>query len=745
MRAKLGVRGVAVLFNPSSIVRFAPCSLLNRPYICGINGGVFVEGNRGARDEGIEKGDGQNGRSPVGICESMVKRGGRRHRRERITTRTLHAASLSMYLLRLLKGRSQGNWGKKHTDILPRSEMELESSQEQQCLHSSMKGLLRFRPTLARHHSHPASNLLTSRFSAYLSSLLYRFVMYWKRRRRSSKRLILQASATFLILCGYLFSTTKRVIAVAGTGSTTLSTTGQSPTVPAASSTPQAYLVLAVVMFLGGAALAAAETAITTLWPWKVRELAAAEGEDSPFAMLESDLTRFLTTILVATTSATIFSTAIATDHAARIFGSTNVALVTFIMTVLFLFFGEILPKALAVHAPARVARFMVPYIRGLSLIVFPIGKLLASVSTFILRLFNLQMESDVAVSEQELRLIVAGADQSGSIEKYETKLIQNVLDLEEMEVFEVMRPRVDIVALSEESTLFDFLDKERECEYSRIPVFESTVDNITGIVHSKSLLHYLKQGDDIQKILSTITVKDIAQPPYFVPESMSVWNVLEEMRKRKSHLAIVVDEYGGTSGLVTLEDILEEVIYDECDDVEDTAEAEGIKELDNATFEIDGQADLDLVGEVLGLKLLQEDLKDYGTISGYLCDEMDGIPDVGEETVVSGVRFKVTEADDRRILQVTASKLSESEIKALEKEHDSHANATMTDNRDKVGRSRVSKVNSVARSGPEGSRRKEGGGQQVKNRFTNRRTAEVDSDVSQKVDCEDMEDQSVI
>ena len=509
-----------------------------------------------------------------------------------------------------------------------------------------------------------------------------------------------------LVLLGVstsIFSFGRTALAVVGpklnnidaVGATAASGAPPSVTLGPPSTTPHVYLALAIIMFLGGAALAAAETAITTLWPWKVRELAAAEGERSPFAMLESDLTRFLTTILVATTSATIFSTAIATDFAARIFGNASVAYVTFTLTVFFLFFGEILPKALAVHSPARVARFMVPYIRGLSLIVFPIGKLLASVSSFILRVFNLQMESDVAVSEQELRLIVAGADRSGSIEKYESQIIRNVLDLEEMYVREVMIPRVDIVAIEEDSSLQEFLKVENESKFSRIPVFDETVDNITGVVYAKSILECLYKETDIAEMLGRKKVKELARGPYFVPESMSVWNVLEEMRKRELHLAIVVDEYGGTSGLVTLEDILEEIIYDECDDIEDTVEEEGIREVGKENFEIDGQADLDLVAEVLGIKLDEEDLKEYGTISGYLCDEMDGIPDVGEEIVVGGVRFRVTQADDRRILMVNATKLSEEELQALVDVQDSQAGTGGSDTeRDTMSKAKVVKVN---------------------------------------------------
>eukprot|EP00177_Eucheuma_denticulatum_P001330 GFKZ01002413.1.p1 GENE.GFKZ01002413.1~~GFKZ01002413.1.p1 ORF type:complete len:752 (+),score=96.71 GFKZ01002413.1:325-2256(+) len=418
---------------------------------------------------------------------------------------------------------------------------------------------------------------------------------------------------------------------------------------------------LAGLMFIVGAALAAAETAITTLWPWKVRELAEKEGESSPFSVLESDLTRFLTTILVTTTSATVFSTAIATEVAGDILGAAAVGYVTAGLTVFFLFFGEILPKALAVHAPAKVARVMVPVIRLLSVIVYPVGKLLAWVSTQILRLLKLPMENDGAVSEEELRLIVAGADQSGSIEKYESQIIQNVLDLEDTDVRAVMCPRVDMVALPATHSLEALLEMETDSHYSRMPVYEENIDNIVGVAMVKSLLRYLSED---ASVLRETQVSEIMDPPFFVPESMSVWIVLEEMRKRRLHMAVVVDEYGGTAGLVTLEDILEEVvgeIYDEDDDVE--AEAQVIEVDADGRYAMEGQTDLEKVDETLSLKLTEDELNDYGTISGFLCARMGGIPDVGDEIVFNKVRFTVAEADDRRILSLRAEVLTEAEM----------------------------------------------------------------------------------
>ncbi|KAA8498796.1 putative DUF21 domain-containing protein [Porphyridium purpureum] len=473
----------------------------------------------------------------------------------------------------------------------------------------------------------------------------------------------------------------------------------------------QASIAIFVGLFVCGSALAAAETAITTLYPWKIRELSAEEGPGSIFAALEKDVTRYLTTILIATTVCTILSTSVATEIATAFFGAQGMVYVTFLLTLVFLFFGEILPKSLAVHNSQMVARAVFPIIQALSIVLYPLGRILAMSSSLVLRAFHLPSQTEVGVSEQELRLIVAGADASGSIEQFESKLITNALDLNEKAVREIMCPRVDMVSVSGNATLREFLRIEKDCHFSRMPVFNSGIDDIIGTIYAKSLLSYLdmerfssKPGvaspQEAQQAMSGVSpgsdapegsdsggavgekekesrrpgraarpvnaqqayldehlVKDIADSAFFIPESISCWVALEEMRKRRLHMAIVVDEYGGTAGLITLEDILEELvgeIYDE-DDLEDESGGDDISALGQRKFSVAGQADLEDVVEALRLQLDEDDLHDYGTISGLLCDKMGGIPAVGESMIISGIKFTVAEADERRILRLIA------------------------------------------------------------------------------------------
>lgn len=212
--------------------------------------------------------------------------------------------------------------------------------------------------------------------------------------------------------------------------------------------------IVSVVLFVIGSLLAAAETAATTLWPWKLKELAESSGPDSSFQMLEKDITRFLTTILVASTTVMVFVTAFSTEAATKLFGDMAFGYTSALMTIFFLFFGEILPKSLAVSNPVLVLRATLPIVSFLSLALYPIGKLFAVIAKIILRLFRITVEDTTAVSEEELRLIAASAGRSGSIERYEQDMIEGVLDLEETKVCEIMCPRVEMVSISANASL---------------------------------------------------------------------------------------------------------------------------------------------------------------------------------------------------------------------------------------------------------------------------------------------------
>ncbi|KAK7276923.1 hypothetical protein RIF29_18072 [Crotalaria pallida] len=388
-------------------------------------------------------------------------------------------------------------------------------------------------------------------------------------------------------------------------------------------------LVLALLLSLS-AFFSMAETSITTLWPWKVRELAEKESENGVFRLLRSDVTRFLTTILIGTTVVNIGATALVTEAATAIFGEAGVSAATGVMTVAILLLTEITPKSIAVHNATEVARFVVRPVAWLSVVLYPVGRVVTYLSMGMLKLLGLKGRSEPYVTEEELKLMLRGAELSGAIEEEEQDMIENVLEIKDTHVREVMTPLVDVVAIDASVSLVDFHNLWVTHQYSRVPVFEQRVDNITGIAYAMDLLDYVQKGE----LLESTTVGDMAhKPAYFVPDSMSVWNLLREFRIRKVHMAVVLNEYGGTVGIVTLEDVVEEIvgeIFDENDSKEEIQKKTGyIVMRAEGVFDVDANTSIDQLSEDLNIKMPEG--HQYETVSGFVCEAFGYIPRTGE------------------------------------------------------------------------------------------------------------------
>ena len=378
------------------------------------------------------------------------------------------------------------------------------------------------------------------------------------------------------------------------------------------------------------ALLHACEIAITTLYPWKVREIAEEEEKqgnaNSVFKVLNEDITRVLTTILVTSTAASIFATTLFTHLVASLFGTRGERYGALALTGLTLFFVELLPKSLGVTNAETVARLMVPPVNVASKLVSPLGISLSWLAKQTLRLVGVEAKTDGdAISDSQLRLIVTGALDSGTIDHGEQEMIQGVLNLQDQRVKEIMKPRVEMIAVPKSMSVVSVLGVVRESGYSRIPVYDGEIDNIVGIVLAKSVLDFFVNGvlvdEDLSKKIGkniedvkveevvleddkehpgqkaidangvptssssnitshlystdriaigdeegyvrTLTASELAsrmeksiseagliESCYFVPDTANGWSVLQEMRKRRVHMAIVVDEYGGTEGV---------------------------------------------------------------------------------------------------------------------------------------------------------------------------------------------------
>ncbi|KAJ7555813.1 hypothetical protein O6H91_05G056000 [Diphasiastrum complanatum] len=440
------------------------------------------------------------------------------------------------------------------------------------------------------------------------------------------------------------------------------STTGFHPLVKmqamVASMWPKILLVLGVFRDQGlllstllglSAFFSMAETAITTLWPWKVRELAEKEGEDGVFRLLRQDVTRFLTTILIGTTVANIAATALVTDAATTLFGEAGVTAATGVMTVVVLLLTEIAPKSVAVHNATGVARFVVRPVAWLSVILYPVGRVVTAISTRMLKLLGLKSSGEPFVTEEELKLMLRGAELSGAIEEEEQDMIENVLEIKDTYVREVMTPLVDVVAIDAAATLMDFRNLWVKHQYSRVPVFERRVDNIVGIAYAMDMLDYVEEAALLQRLL----VGRIAhRPAYFVPDSMSVWNLLREFRIRKMHMAIVLNEYGGAVGVVTLEDVVEEIvgeIFDENDSKEEIRRKTGyVVQRADGVFDVDANTSIEHLAEALDVKV-PEDPYYYETVSGFICEAFGYIPRTGESITITLRKADIEDNTDRR------------------------------------------------------------------------------------------------
>ncbi len=416
-------------------------------------------------------------------------------------------------------------------------------------------------------------------------------------------------------------------------------------------------LLLLVGLLLLSGLMSGSETALTAIGSWKVRQL-REDGHDpsGAFALLEKNPTRFITTLLIGNNLVNIAATALVTQivlQLSRSYGfaeSLAVGYATGIMTLLILVFGEITPKSIAVHNAEPFSRLVIRPVYLLSVVLYPIGLFFTWIASRVLRLFRLEPSTSPLITQAELRLMLRSAEVSGVLELQEQEMIRSVIDLEERVVREVMTPRVDMVAVDEGASLEELLRLTTENGYSRLPVYRETIDDIRGVVYARDLLPYLGRPE----ALSETRVSDLMIQPQYVPETLSVMNLLRDMRLRKNHLAVVVDEFGGTSGLVTLEDIIEEItgeIYDETD----TEEEEDIRVLGEDDYRIQGAAHLEQVAGELDLAF--RDDGEYDTLAGFLISEFGYIPSVGESFDYQGVRFTVEEADERRIIGVLASR----------------------------------------------------------------------------------------
>jgi putative hemolysin len=320
--------------------------------------------------------------------------------------------------------------------------------------------------------------------------------------------------------------------------------------------------------------------------------------------------------------------------------------LVTVVLALFTIVFAELVPKTLALAHAERYAITLSLPIEFLARALSPVIAVLTGVTNWIAGLLGAKVSDEAQITAEELRLIVERGGEQGILEAEEEQMINAVIELGTRRVHEVMVPRTSMVTLTHDATIGDAIDAIVSEGHSRIPVYEGTVDEIIGIVYAKDLLPFLKTGAPDPPPL-----RSLLRTPVLVPESMTVDDLLHELQRRKVHLAIVLDEYGGTAGLVTIEDLLEEIVGEIQDEYD--VEEPMIERLSDDEARVDGRAAVDDLAELFETQVPQEDEDEYDTVGGLIYHRIGGVPKPGDQVSLDGLTLTVESTDGRRVSKV--------------------------------------------------------------------------------------------
>jgi len=417
-------------------------------------------------------------------------------------------------------------------------------------------------------------------------------------------------------------------------------------------------IVIIVIALILAATAASAETSLTSISRVRLRQLVEQKVQRAiVIERLHRDPNAYLSTILIVNTVAIIVASSSATLLALHLYHE-RVAewLVSLVLSLVVLVACEITPKTLALQRAERVALRLAPLVAGATLVMRPVVYVLTAVTRLILRILGggkAQVRGPF-VTEEELKLLVTVGEEEGVIEEEEREMIHGIFEMGDMSVREVMVPRTDLVAIEVNEPLEKAVDLVTKHGHTRIPVYEANLDHIVGVLYAKDLLRTVVRGE--KKAL-----REIARKPFFTPESNKVQDVLRDLRKNRVHMAIVVDEYGGTAGAVTIEDILEEIVGPIQDEY-DIGEEDEIQFINPNEVVLDGRVSVDDVNELLKLDIAGDN---YDTIGGYVLNQLGAAPKVGATLGLGSAELRVEAVQGTRIKKVRIKSPSPFEIPA--------------------------------------------------------------------------------
>ena len=415
-------------------------------------------------------------------------------------------------------------------------------------------------------------------------------------------------------------------------------------------------IILLIILIGLSGFFSASETALTA---FKSSNLEDVEDEHPKAAeLLRKWLKKpneMLTGILLGNNIVNILASSIATAVAFSMIGNGGraIAIVTLCMTLVILIFGEITPKVVAKNYSSKVAMLVILPIYYISLLTLPVIKVLIFISKVIGKIFGIHIsDENLMITEADIRSYVNVGEAEGVIEEDEKEMIHSIFEFGETSAKEVMTPRTSMFALEAEETIGEVWEEIKENGFSRIPVYdEEGIDNIIGVLYLKDLLDIVMSGR------TDVPLKECLREVYFVPETKSIMEILEEFKRKKVHMAIALDEYGGTVGVLTIEDLIEEIVG-EIQDEYDKEEGELIKPVGDELYEVDAMIDIETLNKELEIELPESE--DYESLGGLVVTEMGKVGEAGDSIQVGNIKMNVLEVDKMRVSKVLLHKIND-------------------------------------------------------------------------------------
>ncbi len=398
------------------------------------------------------------------------------------------------------------------------------------------------------------------------------------------------------------------------------------------------YIIL-VILILFSAFFSGVETAVFSLSDIKLKKMVSRKEKNAKLvAKLKSNPQRLLITILIGNNVVNIAAASLATVIVAGIFNSSVVGITTGVMTLIILIFGEITPKSLSIKYNEKVCRLVAKPL-------FIIEQILLPVVWLFERVYPKRGLRVPAITEEELRIMASVGVEEGTVQRREAEIIKKVFQLNDITAEDVMTPRSEVYALEENKKLKSVKNKIINSIYSRIPIYEESIDHITGILYKDdALIHLAKKGADIR-------LKEIARQAIFIPESQFIDELMREFQRKHIHMAVVVNEYGEVVGIATLEDIIEELIGEIVDETDISEEL--IKRIDKKTILVNGTKEVIHIKKFFNISLDEK----YTTISGLIEDKLNRIPEVGQKLKLEKIILEVKDADKKTVKKVSITK----------------------------------------------------------------------------------------